>query len=59
MQTNERLERLGDNPFTRLNTLLKDVVPRNNAQPLILSVGEPQHAPPAWVANVVAANAGL
>jgi len=59
VQTNERLERLGDNPFTRLNTLLKDVVPRNNAQPLILSVGEPQHAPPAWVADVVAANAGL
>jgi N-succinyldiaminopimelate aminotransferase len=59
VQTNERLERLGDNPFTRLNTLLKDVVPRNNARPLLLSVGEPQHAPPAWIADVIAANAGL
>jgi len=59
VQTNERLERLGDNPFTRLNTLLKDVVPRSNIEPLMLSVGEPQHAPPAWVADVIAANAGL
>jgi N-succinyldiaminopimelate aminotransferase len=59
VEINERLERLGDNPFTRLNTLLKDVVPRANERPLILSVGEPQHAPPAWVADVITANAGL
>jgi N-succinyldiaminopimelate aminotransferase len=55
---NERLEGLGDNPFTRLNALLKDVVPRTNARPLILSVGEPQHAPPAWVADIIAQRAG-
>jgi N-succinyldiaminopimelate aminotransferase len=55
---NERLEGLGDNPFTRLNALLKDVTPRSNERPLILSVGEPQHAPPSWVAEVIAARAG-
>jgi N-succinyldiaminopimelate aminotransferase len=54
---NERLEGLGDNPFTRLNALLKDVVPRSNERPLLLSVGEPQHAPPEWVAEIIAAHA--
>jgi N-succinyldiaminopimelate aminotransferase len=54
---NERLDDLGDNPFTRLNALLKDVVPRSNERPLILSVGEPQHAPPAWVADIITARA--
>ncbi|MEA2754525.1 MAG: N-succinyldiaminopimelate aminotransferase [Aliidongia sp.] len=58
MAINERLDELGDNPFTRLNALLKDVVPRGNERPLILSVGEPQHAPPGWVAEIVAARAG-
>ena len=57
MAINERLEGLGDNPFTRLNALLKDVVPRTNARPLILSIGEPQHAPPAWVADIIAQRA--
>jgi aspartate/methionine/tyrosine aminotransferase len=54
---NERLGQLGDNPFTRLNTLLADIVPRSNERPLVLSVGEPQHAPPPWVAEVIAAHA--
>jgi N-succinyldiaminopimelate aminotransferase len=54
---NERLDDLGDNPFTRLNALLKDVVPRSNERPLVLSVGEPQHAPPAWVADIITARA--
>ena len=58
MAINERLEGLGDNPFTRLNALLKDVVPRSNARPLILSIGEPQHAPPSWVADIIAQRAG-
>jgi aspartate/methionine/tyrosine aminotransferase len=54
---NERLGQLGDNPFTRLNVLLADIVPRSNERPLVLSVGEPQHAPPSWVAEVVASHA--
>ena len=58
MGINERLEGLVDNPFTRLNALLKGVVPRTNARPLILSIGEPQHAPPSWVADIIAQHAG-
>ncbi len=58
MATNERLERLGDNPFARLNGLLADVVPTASLTPLILSVGEPQHAPPAFLAETIARNAG-
>ena len=57
MGINERLEGLGDNPFRRLNALLKDVTPRSNERPLILSIGEPQHAPPAWVADIIAEHA--
>jgi aspartate/methionine/tyrosine aminotransferase len=56
---NERLERLGENPFTRLNALLANSTPRANQQPVLLSVGEPQHAPPAFMAETVAANAHL
>ena len=58
MQIDARLEQLGDNPFTRLNALLRGVAPHGNERPVILSVGEPQHAPPAWVADVIAAHAG-
>jgi aspartate/methionine/tyrosine aminotransferase len=54
---NERLGRLGDNPFTRLNNLLKPVVPRDDVRPLIMSIGEPQHAAPSFVAEIIAAHA--
>lgn len=57
MGINERLVGLGDNPFRRLNVLLQDVVPRSNERPLLLSVGEPQHAPPEWVAEIIASHA--
>lgn len=57
METNLDLEELGDNPFTRLNALLSGIQPRCNEAPLILSVGEPQHAPPAWVADTIARHA--
>lgn len=59
MLINERLDRLGENPFTRLNALLAPITPRANERPVLLSVGEPQHAPPAFLAETIAANADL
>ena len=44
---NDRLDRLSDYPFTRLAALLSGVTPRTNAEPTMMSVGEPQHQPPA------------
>jgi N-succinyldiaminopimelate aminotransferase len=56
---NERLDQLGENPFTRLNALLAPVTPRANQRPVLLSVGEPQHAPPALLAETIAAHGDL
>ncbi|MGQ9366381.1 aminotransferase class I/II-fold pyridoxal phosphate-dependent enzyme [Azospirillum sp. ST 5-10] len=56
---NDRLGRLSDYPFTRLAGLLAGVVPRANVEPTIMSIGEPQHAPPALIADTLAANAHL
>jgi len=43
-------------PFERLRALLEDTPP--GAEPVDLTVGSPRHAPPAFVADVLAANAG-
>ena len=59
MLSNERLDQLGENPFTRLNALLAPITPRANQRPVLLSVGEPQHAPPAFLAETIAANGDL
>ncbi|HEV2677705.1 MAG TPA: aminotransferase class I/II-fold pyridoxal phosphate-dependent enzyme [Aliidongia sp.] len=59
MLINERLDRLGENPFTRLNALLAPITPRANERPVLLSVGEPQHAPPAFLAETITANGDL
>ncbi len=59
MLINERLDQLGENPFTRLNALLAPITPRANERPVLLSVGEPQHAPPPFLAEVIAANGDL
>ncbi|WP_029010815.1 aminotransferase class I/II-fold pyridoxal phosphate-dependent enzyme [Azospirillum halopraeferens] len=56
---NDRLDRLSDYPFTRLAALLAGITPRANAEPTIMSIGEPQHAPPALIAETLAANAHL
>ncbi|HYC02294.1 MAG TPA: aminotransferase class I/II-fold pyridoxal phosphate-dependent enzyme [Azospirillaceae bacterium] len=53
-ELNARLAGLSDYPFTRLAQLLADVTPRANTAPLALSVGEPQHAPPAILAETLA-----
>lgn len=54
---NEALERLADYPFARLATLLSGVTPPEGVAPLAMSVGEPQHQPPAFLAEILAANA--
>jgi aspartate/methionine/tyrosine aminotransferase len=59
LPTTARLARLADNPFARLAGLLSDAPPRINEQPILMSVGEPQHEPPALVARIIAEKADL
>lgn len=53
---NARLGRLNDYPFQRLADLLQGHDPRTNDKPVLLHVGEPQHQPPAWALDVIAAD---
>jgi N-succinyldiaminopimelate aminotransferase len=54
----DRLERIGDYPFDRLRALLNPVTPRVN-EPIMLSIGEPQHAPPPIIKETVSEHAAL
>jgi len=56
----DRLESLVTfHPFTRLNKLLEGIAPGGGNTPLLLHLGEPQFAPPAFVAEAIAeASAG-
>jgi len=54
---NKLLSALQPYPFARLNSLLEDLQPPDTRL-IKLSVGEPQHAPPAFVLQAVAANLG-
>lgn len=54
---NDRLDRLSDYPFTRLANLLADVGPRANREPIIMSIGEPQHPAPPLIASTLNAHA--
>ncbi len=56
---NGRLDQLTDYPFTRLAALLSDITPRANVPPILMSVGEPQHPPPALIDETLRANAHL
>lgn len=56
---NSNLALLPDYPFDRLRQLLRGVEPPAGLTPLALSLGEPQHAYPALVQEVLAANAHL
>jgi N-succinyldiaminopimelate aminotransferase len=49
---NNRLDALTDYPFQRLTALLEGLAP--GAEPLAMSIGEPQHAPPALLAEALA-----
>lgn len=53
---NADLDALRDYPFERLNQLLKGLTPRTNVAPIVLSVGEPQHQPPAFVREIIDRN---
>jgi len=59
VQHNPRLDRLGDYAFTKLNTLLAPLSPKANTSPIVMSVGDPLHQPPTFVAEVIAENAQL
>jgi len=54
---NPQLDDLSDYPFEALRTLLGRVVPRVNDAPIAMSLGEPQHQPPALLAETLAAHA--
>ncbi|MEL7345275.1 MAG: aminotransferase class I/II-fold pyridoxal phosphate-dependent enzyme [Pseudomonadota bacterium] len=48
----ERFSTLPEYPFPRLRSLLADLEPGG---PMVsMSIGEPKHAPPAWVSDVIA-----
>ncbi|HVB17393.1 MAG TPA: aminotransferase class I/II-fold pyridoxal phosphate-dependent enzyme [Stellaceae bacterium] len=57
MPLNPQLDDLSDYPFEALRTLLGRVVPRVNDAPIAMSLGEPQHQPPALLAETLAAHA--
>ncbi|MBM3502676.1 MAG: aminotransferase class I/II-fold pyridoxal phosphate-dependent enzyme [Alphaproteobacteria bacterium] len=54
---NPRFAALGDNPFERLNRLLAGISP--GANPILMSLGEPQHPPPDFVGEVLYAHRHL
>lgn len=56
---NPRLERIDDNPWARLRTLLDGAPPRTNLPHVLMSLGEPQHDPPAFAARIIAETAHL
>jgi len=56
---NDRLDRIGDYPFDRLRALLGPLSPASNLDPIMLSLGEPQHTAPDIIRATVEANAPL
>ncbi len=56
---NPRLDRLSDYPFARLAALLNGIDPPKGVEPIALSLGEPQHPPPAVIDDTLRANAHL
>ena len=46
-----------ESPFRRLDALLAGIDANPKFKPIIMSVGEPQDAPPPWLAEIVAAHA--
>src|SRR5437762_10503823 len=57
MPLNPLLDTLSDYPFEALRTLLNPVTPIVNDAPILMSLGEPQHQPPALLAETLAAHA--
>jgi N-succinyldiaminopimelate aminotransferase len=46
-----------ESPFRRLDALLSGIAPNPDLAPIVMSVGEPQDSPPAFLAETVAAHA--
>ena len=57
MPLNARMDAVGDYSFDRLRALLGGIEPPEGVTPIALSLGEPQHAPPAFLAETVAREA--
>ncbi len=55
---NSRLASLQPYPFQKLAQLLEGVTPPKDKKPIRLSIGEPQHAAPAFVLEALKANLG-
>jgi len=53
---NTRLDGLTDYPFQRLTALLAGVGPAPSHEPIIMSIGEPRHAPPEILHHALASN---
>jgi N-succinyldiaminopimelate aminotransferase len=51
---NPDLERLQPYPFARLANLLNKHTPPDSCYPILLSIGEPKHAPPKFALNFLA-----
>jgi N-succinyldiaminopimelate aminotransferase len=54
---NTRLDGLTEYPFQRLAALLAGVGPPSGWDPMVMSIGEPQHTPPALLQEVLAHSA--
>ncbi len=54
---NPRLDELMTYPFERLTRLLDGIAPPDGITPVALSLGEPRHAPPAFVAGLLTEHA--
>lgn len=50
---NPRLRQLRPYPFERLRALLADAAPPAGLRPIPLSIGEPKHAPPPFIADAL------
>ncbi len=57
MTINPRLDGLGEYTFTQLNQLLAPIAPRANETPVVMSIGDPLHEPPALLHETVMQNA--
>lgn len=55
---NSRLAGLQPYPFQRLATLIDGIAPPKDKKPIRLSIGEPQHAAPAFVLEALTKNLG-
>ena len=55
---NTRLDGLTDYPFQRLSALLEGLKPASDHEPIVMSIGEPRHAPPQILYDALTANPG-